>query len=83
MDALGQAAGAPIVEARLERVARTADRFGGSAKPCGAGGGDVAVAFFLDSDSADAFKLACREEGLHPIDVVWGAPGVARAKNRC
>lgn len=77
MSALGQSAGAPIVEERLDLVARVARRFGGSAKPCGAGGGDVAVAFFLDAESANAFKLACREEGLHPIGVSWGAPGVA------
>ena len=76
MAGLGEAAGAPIVEARLRRAGELAGRFSGSAKPCGAGGGDVAVAFFSDSAAADAFKLACRDEGLHPIEVSWGAPGV-------
>lgn len=75
MKALGDAARAPIVEARLERVAALADRFSGAAKPCGAGGGDVAIAFFTDSDAADRFERACSEEGLHPIAVSWGAPG--------
>jgi phosphomevalonate kinase len=76
MAALGDAAGAPIVEARLSQAAKLAARFSGSAKPCGAGGGDVAIAFFVDSEAGDAFELACRDEGLHPIPVSWGAPGV-------
>ena len=76
MSLLGDAAGAPIVDARLRRAAELASRFSGSAKPCGAGGGDVAVAFFLDPDAAKGFELACRGEGLHPIDVSWGATGV-------
>lgn len=76
MASLGDASGAPIVETRLRRAAELAGRFSGAAKPCGAGGGDVAVAFFVDPASSDAFKLACRDEGLHPIEVSWGAPGV-------
>jgi len=76
MAALGEAAQAPIVDARLRQVAELAGRFSGSAKPCGAGGGDVAVAFFVDSEAASSFKLACEDEGLHPIEVSWGAPGV-------
>lgn len=76
MRALGDAAGAPIVEARLEQVAALAARFSGSAKPSGAGGGDVAVAFFVDADAAREFETACKGHGLHPIDVSWGAAGV-------
>jgi len=76
MDSLGTAAGAPIVDRQLGRAAELATRFSGSAKPCGAGGGDVAIAFFLDSDAAEGFEVACKDEGLHPIDVSWGAAGV-------
>jgi len=76
MGLLGAAAGAPILDVRLERAAELATRFSGSAKPCGAGGGDVAIAFFLDPESAKAFEVACKDEGLHPIDVSWGATGV-------
>jgi len=76
MEALGIAAGAPIVEAGLRSAAELAARFSGSAKPCGAGGGDVAVAFFLDPMAAKGFEGACKNEGLHPIDVSWGAKGV-------
>ena len=77
MEALGNAAGAPIVEERLQRTGELARRFSGSAKPCGAGGGDVAVAFFVDQASAEGFETACRSAGLHPIEVSWGAPGVS------
>jgi len=76
MNALGSAAGAPIVDARLRRTAELALRFSGSAKPCGAGGGDVAIAFFVDPDAARGFEGACQEEGLRPIGVSWGATGV-------
>ena len=73
---LGAAAGAPIVEEKLDLAATIAERFSGSAKPCGAGGGDVAIAFFVAADAARSFEVACLREGLHPIDVSWGAPGV-------
>lgn len=76
MASLGKAAGAPIVEARLHAAHALAARFSGSAKPCGAGGGDVAIAFFTDPEAAGAFELACGQEGLHPIEVCWGARGV-------
>jgi mevalonate kinase len=76
MGALGRAARAPIVDPRLLRVNELAQRFSGSAKPCGAGGGDVGVAFFTDVGAANEFELACIGEGLHPIDVSWGATGV-------
>jgi phosphomevalonate kinase len=76
MGVLGEAAAAPILDARLGRAAELAGRFSGRAKPCGAGGGDVAVAFFLDPEAATEFEMACKDEGLHPIDVSWGATGV-------
>ncbi len=78
MEALGDAAGAPIVEERIRRAQTLARRYLGSAKPCGAGGGDVAVAFFVDQASADRFESACRAADLRPIEVSWGAPGVTR-----
>jgi phosphomevalonate kinase len=81
MRALGGAAGAPIVESRLGRIAELAARFSGSAKPSGAGGGDVAVAFFASGEAAASFKRACQNERLHLIDVSWGAAGV-RADGR-
>jgi phosphomevalonate kinase len=76
MGLLGDAAAAPILDPRLVRTAELSRRFSGSAKPCGAGGGDVAIAFFLDPEAATGFEEACKDEGLHPIDVSWGATGV-------
>lgn len=76
MGALGDAADAPIVDSRLRRAAELASRFSGSAKPCGAGGGDVAIAFFVDPEAARQFELACSAGSLQPVDVGWGAPGV-------
>jgi phosphomevalonate kinase len=76
MSALGRAAGAPIVDARLEEIARAAAAHGGSSKPCGAGGGDVAIAFFDDPEAAGRFERSCAEMGFKPIDVTWGAEGV-------
>jgi phosphomevalonate kinase len=76
MAALGDASGAPIVESQLRLAAEIADRWSGSAKPCGAGGGDVAIAFFAAEENAHGFDLACAAKGLHPIEVSWGGAGV-------
>ncbi|MFZ5481788.1 MAG: mevalonate kinase family protein [Myxococcota bacterium] len=56
------------------RIAALAERFGGAAKPSGAGGGDVAVALFTDPDARDAFAVACADEGLPPIPVRVAQP---------
>ncbi len=76
MGALGEAAGVPIVEARLAAIDALARRFGGRAKPSGAGGGDVAVAFFADPGAVPGFDAACREAGLLPVDYALGGDGV-------
>ncbi len=81
MAALGDEADAPIVDSHLREVASLAARFGGSAKPCGAGGGDVAIAFFDDADAASRFERACADAALQPVKVGWGAVG-ARAEGR-
>ena len=76
MEALGVAAGAPIVEARLKQIAVLAKGLGGSAKPSGAGGGDVALAFFSDFERAERFDAACAEAGFLVLDLAVGGPGV-------
>lgn len=75
MDTLGREAGVPIVEKNLAAIAARATRFGGAAKPSGAGGGDVAVAFFDAPDRASAFAEASRAEGHAVVDVALGAEG--------
>ncbi len=76
MKTLGELAGAPIVEYKLDRVAHLAERFGGSSKPSGAGGGDVALALFLDAESRDAFEESCATKDLTPVSLKLGEPGV-------
>ncbi len=76
MARLGEASGAPIVEAGLAQAATLARKHGGAAKPSGAGGGDVALAFFADADSANAFAGECPAHGLDLVTVTLGAEGV-------
>lgn len=75
MAALGDAAGAPIVESRLEQVAELARAAGGAAKPSGAGGGDVSIAFFADDSATESFDDQCRNAGLTPVELRLGAEG--------
>jgi len=79
MGALGDAAGAPIVEERLTRIAALARDAGGAAKPSGAGGGDVAIAFFTDEDASTAFGRGCIDAGFEVLDVTLGGPGAQPA----
>lgn len=76
MSALGEAADAPIMNDKLGRIAQWATWHGGAAKPCGAGGGDLAVAFFLDRGASDDFAAACETDGLAQVQAQWGAEGV-------
>lgn len=76
MGLLGNAAGVSIVTHELQQIATLAACHGGSAKPSGAGGGDVAVAFFANENDALAFDAACRSEALDLLNLGLGAPGV-------
>lgn len=77
MGALGVAAQAPIVNSKLRRIADWAEWHGGAAKPSGAGGGDLAVAFFSDRNAAEHFAAACEGGGLLPLHVEMGAEGAS------
>jgi phosphomevalonate kinase len=76
MKRLGLGADVPIVTPELQKIADLATEHGGSAKPSGAGGGDVALAFFTSDSDAKAFDAACRSADLTPLDLGLGAPGV-------
>jgi phosphomevalonate kinase len=76
MGELGRAAGVAIVTDELAQIASLAGEHGGAAKPSGAGGGDVAIAFFPSEASARAFDDACRAAQLDLLDLRLGAPGV-------
>jgi phosphomevalonate kinase len=77
MASLGDAAGAPIVEDRLAAVASLAEATGGAAKPSGAGGGDVALAFFGDARAASHFRQACGARHLDVLPLSLGDEGVS------
>ncbi|MBX3269814.1 MAG: hypothetical protein KF729_06115 [Sandaracinaceae bacterium] len=81
MGALGEAAGAPIVTDALAGLAALARACGGGAKPSGAGGGDVALAFFTRPEDAARFRARCTEAGLTLLSLTLGAEGV-RAEER-
>jgi phosphomevalonate kinase len=75
MARLGEAAGLPIVTAELARAADVARSVGGAAKPSGAGGGDVALAFLPGEAARTDLEAACREAGLIPLPLGLGDDG--------
>jgi mevalonate kinase len=76
MQALGDAAGANIVTEKHATLARLARRHGGSAKPSGAGGGDLGVAFTLGEEATSALHKELTQAGLSPLQVGAPAPGL-------
>ena len=76
MAALGEACDAPIVDERLAKISALAEEAGGSAKPSGAGGGDIAVAFFAKREDAKRFEALVEGEEMEILDVSLGGPGV-------
>lgn len=76
MARLGEASGAPIVDAAHARVARLAAACGGAGKPSGAGGGDTAVAIFARSEDRDRFAIAAAEDGFAVLDLRCHERGV-------
>jgi phosphomevalonate kinase len=77
LDDLGTAAALPIFTPIHHAVAAVARDLGGTAKPSGAGGGDVGVALFGDVRAADAFRARCPVEVL-VLDIRLGATGAYR-----
>lgn len=53
----------------LREICALAGRFGGGAKPSGAGGGDCAVALFESADADAAFRAACADAGYTVLAV--------------
>ena len=78
MDALGTAAEVAIVTKPHRCLINMAEDLGGAAKPSGAGGGDIAVAFFTDPDAMDAFKVLCIRYELPVLELSAHAPGLRR-----
>ena len=75
MAALGRAAGVEIATEEIAAIMSIAAELGGAAKPSGAGGGDVAIAFGADPDLGA--KLAERT-GTHLLEVAIDRRGLSR-----
>jgi phosphomevalonate kinase len=78
MEMLGQAAGVPIVTPVLGHAALLASEMGGAAKPSGAGGGDVGIAFLPDPEAAAEFRTRARDLGLGILDLFVDPTGISR-----
>jgi phosphomevalonate kinase len=75
LDALGQGAGAPIVDDAARALGDAAAALGGAALPAGAGGGDVLV--FAGVAPSDAeFRALARVSGYEKLELSLGARGV-------
>jgi phosphomevalonate kinase len=79
MEMLGQAANVPIVTPVLAHAAAVAAEVGGAAKPSGAGGGDVGIAFLPDREAADQFRARARGLGLGILDLFLDPTGITRS----
>lgn len=69
LESMTSAARIPWWTDALRMISLTAARFGGAAKPSGAGGGDVAVALFPDPERRAAFEAALTASGIARIPV--------------
>jgi phosphomevalonate kinase len=74
---LGEASAVPIVTRPFEAAATLARSLGGAAKPSGAGGGDIGVAFFANPGAATTFAAQC-PDGVLVLDIRLGAAGAHR-----
>jgi len=75
LDALGAAAGAPIVDDSARALGDAAAALGGAALPAGAGGGDVLVFAGLAA-SPPEFAALARTSGHERLELSLGARGV-------
>jgi len=75
--ALGQDAALDIWTAPVRAAAALAEELGGTAKPSGAGGGDVGVAFLTDRAALETFRERAPHLGLEILKIGTAAPGLA------
>ncbi len=78
LEALGREIGLPVVTPALAAAANLAAELGGAAKPSGAGGGDVGVAFLTDRGAAETFRQRAPHLGLEILSIRTGADGLRR-----
>ena len=77
LEMLGSAAGMPIVSAPFAQAADLARQLGGTAKPSGAGAGDVGIALFREASAAAEFGRRC-PTGISVLDVKVDSEGAHR-----
>ena len=78
LGALGRDADVPIVTPMLAAAAALARDLGGAAKPSGAGGGDVGVAFFAERRAAESFRKRAPALGVRILSITTGDRGLGR-----
>jgi phosphomevalonate kinase len=78
LDALGRNAELSIWTEPVRAAAALAQELGGAAKPSGAGGGDVGLAFFADADAARAFRTRGAGLGLQILNILIDPRGLGR-----
>jgi phosphomevalonate kinase len=74
--ALGQAAAVPLTGPVHDHLLALARAAGGTAKPTGAGAGDLALAAFLDPGDAARFRTALAREGFPLLELALDPRGV-------
>jgi phosphomevalonate kinase len=80
LDALAAALEVPIVTEAHRAIAACAIAVGGSAKPSGAGGGDLAVCF-TPVEATAGLRARLLHLGFEPLDLTVGARGLHRAQD--
>ena len=78
LEELGREIGLPIVTPSLAAAAKLAEELGGAAKPSGAGGGDVGVAFLTSDGAAATFRRRAPHIGVEILSITTGARGLCR-----
>jgi phosphomevalonate kinase len=78
LQSLGHDMSVSIVTPVLAEAARLAEAVGGAAKPSGAGGGDVGVAFLTSPGAAETFRRRAPHIGLEILSIRTGASGLRR-----
>lgn len=74
--ALGQASQLDLETDPIRRVRRLSAPLGGAAKSCGAGGGDVGIAFLPPGADTSAFRVGLVEAGCSLLDLSIDPSGV-------
>lgn len=76
MGRIGSLSGAPVVSESLDQIARTAAAHGLACKPCGAGGGDLAMLAGTDEEALDKACLSLAARGWPRLGLTTARRGL-------